>query len=255
MMSMAFHHRYTEKRKYDWMVCISGVVLKNKSNWKIKHLQFSLPNGDFPDERFENSLEHKNDYLNQVKLLSDTGSEKSDDVKILLHNLETRIIGSDNVSSDFLSRYFSKDAYIVGTDSQVHIAYEQIEDYLKDNSCLKLQIDEYLESKENSKRYITVIGTLRQIKTENDLVNETICLIPKICDSNLSVDGKLLSIQRNIAAALKETTSGEIFTWPIRFTAIIGNNDNGAYFDAIHFSHPFYWIFEGKFDTEKNNMA
>lgn len=48
---------------------------------------------------------------------------------------------------------------------------------------------------------------------------------------------------------LKECDGEMIHTYPLRMTAIISKNNDVLQFNFMHFSFPFYWIFEGKVDT------
>lgn len=50
---------------------------------------------------------------------------------------------------------------------------------------------------------------------------------------------------RSASYAIKEGASGQEYTYPIRLTAVIINEDRPV-FQNIHFSFPFYWILEGK---------
>ena len=85
--------------------------------------------------------------------------------------------------------------------------------------------------------------------TEEELINRSLQDLDNIFKSNISSQEKLFQAQRSVAYVLKESASGMNYTCPIRMTAVISNNENGLKFNCIHFSFPFYWIFEGKIDT------
>lgn len=67
--------------------------------------------------------------------------------------------------------------------------------------------------------------------------------------SNFTSQEKLFAAHRIISYVLKECAIGEEYTFTIRMTAIISKGDKGPIFNFIHFSFPFYWVFDGKLDS------
>lgn len=67
----------------------------------------------------------------------------------------------------------------------------------------------------------------------------------------LTSEEKLFALHRSIAYALKESSIGEDYTYPIRLTAVILNDKGKPVFQHIHFSFPCCWKLEGKINSFK----
>jgi len=99
--------------------------------------------------------------------------------------------------------------------------------------------------------WLIALGTEKKNISEDEVFDNSLQEIAKLFDTDLPPGDKLFQAKRSIAYALKETASGEIFTHPIRLTAVVEKIESGYKFRHKHFSYPFYWIFEGKLDGSK----
>jgi hypothetical protein len=251
VLSLAYHQRIDKKREYFWPLLLSGVLLKDKGKWKFAHIQFSIPKANFPDERFENSKEHFESYNSQNAIV-DTylKNQMTTEIKTMLKGLETELVGQENISQELISKYFGKDntSYIIGPDNQWCIGLDQIRDFfnMNNNSILSLDFKHSIASKSGRATWVILSGTLKQRLTEDELAVRVLEDLGRLFQSNLSSKEKLFAAHRSTAYVLKESASGEDFTCPIRLTALILNQADKPVIQNIHFSFPFYWIFEEK---------
>ncbi len=76
-----------------WPLGLSGVLLKGNNQWKIAHLQFSIPRANVPDERFESSKKFLESYNNQNAMALEYKNNKiNSDIKSLLKGFETDLL-------------------------------------------------------------------------------------------------------------------------------------------------------------------
>lgn len=254
VLSLTYHQRKDMKREYLWPLNLSGVLLKENHSWKISHLHFSIPKADFPDERFENSSEHMENYKNQKdKALQYKNNKMTSELKMLLENLETKFFEQKSVSAESVQKLFASDSlpYIIGPENQYYMGITQVKDYFNESSglALSLNIDHAIASKLKDITWVTVTGVLKQDLTEEELNYRTLEDLNNLLKSDLSSKEKLFEAHRSIAYVLKESASGIHYTCPVRLTAVIGNENTRPVFKYIHFSYPCYWIFEGKINS------
>lgn len=254
VLSLTYHQRKDSIREYLWPLNLSGVLLKENDNWKISHLHFSIPGADFPDERFENSPEHMENYKKQNdKALQYKNNKMTSELKMLLENLETNFFGQKSVSAKSVQKLFTADSlpYIIGPENQYYMGITQVKDYFNENSILALSLDieHAIASKLKDITWVTVTGMLKQDLTEEELNFRALEDLNNLLKSDLSSKEKLFEAHRSIAYVLKESASGIHYTFPVRLTAVIGNENTRPVFKYIHFSFPCYWIFEGKINS------
>lgn len=252
-LALTYHQREDKKREYLWPLHFSGVLLKDVDKWKFVHLQFSIPNANFPDERFENSKEHLENYNKQNSMVDEyKNNQMTVELKSLLKSLETEFVGQKDISKELVSKYFATDnlPYVIGPKNQWHRGVDQVRELfdMTSDSTLSLDLEHAIASKSGTITWVTVTGTLKQNLTEDELAQRVLDELGNLVQSELTSKEKLFAAHRSIAYVLKESSAGVNYTYPIRLTAVILNGSAGPAFHHIHFSFPSYWIFEGKID-------
>lgn len=253
VLALTYHQRPDKKREYLWPVRLSGVLLKDNGKWKFTQLKFSMPKSNFPDERFENSKEHLENYNNQNALAERYLNNKNQldiEIKSLLKNLETELFGVNNISKELIAKHFANDSvpYIIEPDNNWSVGIDQIKEHFAKNSgaTLALDYEHGIASKQSEITWVTVCGLLKGSLSEDEVFTQVLGDLDNLFDANISSKEKLFAIHRSVSCSLKEIATGENYTCPIRLTAVIKNEMGRPVFQNIHFSYPFYWIFEGK---------
>lgn len=253
VLSLTYHQRVESEREYLWPLCLSGVLLKDGNKWRIAHLQFSIQKANFPDERFENSKEHLENY-NKQNAITDgyKNNQMTLELKDLLKKLETELIGQKDISKKLISKYFAADSmpYIIGPENQWYYGIDQIRDFFAKSSDanLILDLEHAIASRSDEVTWVTVTGMLKQVLNEDKLAESALEELNNLFQTNLTSKEKLFAAHRSMAYVLKESAAGANYTCPIRLTSVISNISEGYAFQHIHFSFPFYWILEGKLD-------
>lgn len=254
VLALTYHQRLEKKREYLWPMGLSGVLLKDGGKWKFVQLQFSISKANFPDERFESSKEYLENY-NKQNAMADGYKNNliTEELKVLLKNLESKFFGQEDISTELVSKYFGTDSgpYILGTENQwCNGVYEVKEFFEKNNaSTLSLDLDHAIASKFGEITWVTVTGILKQQLTEEELAEVSLKELERIFKSDITSQEKLFAAHRSVSYVLKESATGENYSCPIRLTAVILNSSEGPVFHHMHFSFPFYWIFEGKLNS------
>ena len=247
-LTLAYNKRSSSERKYLWPMCLSGFLIKADGRWKIYHLQFSMTKSNFPDERFENSLEFKDSYDRQRDIIKNNRTKELDN---FMKDFSKDVIGNPRLSKMIISKYFNnKKVTIISPENKYYKGEDEIYNYLttKAGENLDLEIENINATKVCNYYYIMATGLLKVCMEEKELINRCFNEVEKIESSTLNSREKLFKIQRSIAASLKEIASEEIYTFPIRMTAVIEDNKDNMMFNFIHFSFPYYWTLEGKVD-------
>jgi hypothetical protein len=248
VLALTYHQRKDQVREYFWPLILSGILVKEEGNWKIVSLHFSIKMPNFPDERFENSKQYLDSYNNQRNMIKKSNTNK--ELLEFLKSFEHEFKQKENISDQLIGKYFdiNNEAYIICPENKWHKGIERIKEFFCNYNMnnLSLDIECAIKSEVRKFTWVAVVGTLKQIYTEEELINKSISKLNCLLDSDLSSQEKLFSAQRSIAYVLKESASGINHTYPIRMTAVISKSDNDMKFNSIHFSFPFNWILEGK---------
>ncbi len=254
VLTLIYHQRSGEKREYLWPVCLSGVLLKRESKWKFAHLQFSIPKANFPDQRFESSKEYVESY-NKFNAMAYKykNNQVNMEIKSLLKSLETEFVGQENISKELLSKCFTTYSipYVMGPDNQWYYGVDQIKEFFEKSraSSLSIDLEHAIATKSGEMAWVTVSGTLKQELIEDELAEGALVELGNLFKSNLTSKEKLFAAHRSVSYVLNESAVGTNYTCPIRLTALVSNCGDKPVFNYIHFSFPFYWIFEGKLDS------
>ena len=255
VLALTYHQRCQKRREYRWPLHLSGVLLKEAQGWKIAQLQFSLPSGDFPDERFENSEAHRESYDSQNAATEKYLHNEFDEAhKIFLRDFQQKLFGSPDISAEILQDYFQEhDACILGPENSCHTGLEQIQAFFKSfaGAALELELDHGIASKSGEISWVTVTGLLSQQMEEELLARNALEKMLSLLQAEQTPEEKLFAVQRCTAYAWKETSMGSRYTWPVRMTAVLSNSSKGLSIRQLHISYPSYWVFEGKIDGEK----
>jgi len=208
VLCLTYNQRNPGKREYQWPSEFSGMLIKEKAEWKIATLHFTIDKSNYPDERFEEFVsDYREDHINTKN-------------KILAHN-ENK------------------------PNAEVLNLLKQLEN---DTELNKLMFDykQTLVFDAGKFAWLIAFGKAKKTASEDEVFDNALQEIENLFTSDLTPEEKLFQAKRSIAYALKETASGTEFTWPIRLTAVVEKCENDYKFRHKHFSYPFYWIFEGK---------
>lgn len=254
VLTLNYYQRDKQIREYFWPMSLSGFLVKEEDGWKIVHLHFSMVKPNFPDERFENSQEYIDSYNEQKNIFKRYKNNKAtEDISKFLKSFEDDFKENKYTSNELIIKYFDENdkVYVIGPENKWYEDAEHIKKFFinSDMGNLSLDIENAIASKSGKATWITVMGVLKQNFIEDELINRSLQELDNLFKSNLSSQDKLFAVQRSIAYVLKECASGMNYTCPIRMTAVVLNDEDRLKFNYIHFSFPFYWIFEGKIDT------
>lgn len=254
VMALTYHQQELHKRDYFCSMRLTGVMIKENDQWKITQSHFSMAKGVFADQRFESSQEFVDDYKSETEaFLKYKTSELNHDVEALLKDFTSNCIGQKNVNMSHVDQYFTLEnlPYIISPDTEWYVGRDSILDFLKESSCseLTLDINSAITQRHGDKIWITGIGTVKQIITTEELANRAVEALNDIYNSDKTSQDKLYSLHRQVAYALKESSFGDAFTCPVRYSVMITHKVDQLKIEQIHFSYPYYWIFEGKLDT------
>lgn len=251
LLALTYHQREGKHREYLWPMYLSGVLLKNGETWRIAHLKFSLPSSNYPDERFESSVEYQDSYNNQKTALVDYRKNKiKDDLKDFLRDFGDECFKKGEISKDTLNKFFrdNTNPLIIGPENISYRGMDGVAEFLNNpkDLTLSLDVDNAIASSSNDITWVTVTGILKQEITEKEAAETALEELKKLAKSQISSQEKLFYAHRSIAYALKESSIGKSYTCPIRLAAVIENKGGEFAFRQMHFSYPFYWILEGK---------
>lgn len=90
---------------------------------------------------------------------------------------------------------------------------------------------------------------MKQELSDDEPAEGALVELDNLFKSNLTSKEKLFAAHRSVSCALKEGAIGANYTCTIRLTALVSNCGDKPVFNYIHFSFPFYWIFEGEIDS------
>lgn len=253
VLALTYHQRREGIREYFNPLNLSGVLRKVEGNWKFVQLHFSIPRGDFPDERFENHNEYMKGFEKQKETLAKCKSnEITLEVKRFMEGFSKEFFNKELAPNYLINKYFSKvgEPYIISPDNKYYFGNEELKEFLSQEKDLTLNIDmeHLIGNKVEDSIYFMATGTFVYHLDEDKLLENTLKEMCKKLDSSLSSKEKLFAVHRSVAYAFKETAAGERFTWPIRVTGTLTKENNELRFNYLHFSYPFSWIFEGKID-------
>lgn len=254
VMALTYHQQDSHKRDYFCPMRLTGVMIKENNQWKITHSHFSMAKGVFADQRFELSQEFVDDFKSEKQaFLKYKTNELDYDIEMLLKDFASDCIGQKNVSISHVDKYFSLDnvPYIVSPDTEWYVGREPILDFLKEASTseLVLDTDSAIAQRHGNQVWVTGIGTVKQIITSEEVANRAIEALNDINVSDKTSQEKLFGFHRQVAYVLKESSFGDEFTCPIRYSVMITYKLDKPKIEQIHFSYPNYWIMEGKLDT------
>ena len=202
VLGLTYHSRAPGMREYLWPHKFSGMMIREKGAWKFVSICFSAAKPYFPDERFEDpmvSYRETHDSL-RAKIRAYNGAGIDDNLLRLLRQVE-------NQSSD--------DAELNG---------------------LRFDPGQVAVLSAGRFMWLMALTIVKRDIPEDALMRMALQHTSETLNTNLPAHDKLFQAQRIIAYALKEAASGTAFTWPIRFTAIVENTENGYRYRAKHFS-------------------
>ncbi len=253
-LALTYHQQELEKRNYFCEMRFTGVMIKSDNEWKIAQGQFSMPKGVFADQRFESGQDFLDEYeLDKKALVKYRRDDLDVNVESLLKNFEKDCIGHKETDLSHVNKYFSKEntPHIISPDTEWYIGKDSIVDFLNECSSSEMNLDtkSAITRTHGKKTWVTGIGTIKQVITREELANRALEAFNDIYNSDKTSQEKLFNTHRQVAYALKEGSAGESFTCPIRYSVMINHEVDNLSFEQMHFSYPFYWIFEGKLDT------
>lgn len=168
------------------------------------------------------------------------------EVRQVLEKFQEGYTKRDNSLIDsYMEELFSKesDALIVGTaDAEWCLGLEGMKEIIESDwkywGNLKLDVDGALVSSYGNVAWITTEGVVSSISSEDRMYNKYVERIKSTFDKEAPSKDKLIDTLKSISICLYETNLGENVIRPIRFSAILINNEGKWKFHNIHFSHP-----------------
>ncbi len=221
-LSLALHAREKDERVQWTPMHLSGVLVKEDGAWKFACMQFSMPGGDFPDERFEYTPAHKADFDKQNERAKSAGWPVPPEAEALLDDFGTGLFAQQGDLREPIGRLFAArgECAALGTESRLFSGYDGIASFFEayGDCTLALSREHTLARRSGDLLWIVTSGTLTRRMDAAALADraakELLCL--RECDMN---DARaLLRAHALCSAVLMEASSGETFTWPVRLT-------------------------------------
>jgi hypothetical protein len=144
ILALTYHQRLQGKREYLWPLGLSGVLLRDKDRWKFKHIKFSIPRANFPDERFENSKQYTDSYNEQNNKANEYKyNQITPQIKKLLKSFQVDILGIEDITKEMIEKYFvkSKIPYIIGPENQWYYGIDQINEFFNKSDKFNVNLD------------------------------------------------------------------------------------------------------------------
>ncbi len=253
-MALTYHQQELEKRDYLCPMRLSGVMIKKDGAWKIAQSQFSMAKGIFPDQRLEEHQEFIDEEKADIEAFKGYKSEEvSPEIKDFIHKFSRECIGHETVDLELVNRYFSSSSrpYIISPDTEWYVGNEAISEFFGYCSDSDLTLDTEVAVTRNlgDRTWVTGIGRVRQTISANQVADRALEALNTICDSDETSQKKLYDLHRQVAYAMKEISVGDSYTYPIRYSVMISDQEGHLSFEQMHLSYPYYWIFEGKLDS------
>ncbi|MDF2906129.1 MAG: hypothetical protein K0R34_1450 [Herbinix sp.] len=250
-LMLTYHQREDKKRDYLWPLCLTGVLKKAEGKWKFVQQHFSICVADYPDERFEVSDEHRKAYHNQNYLASESKiNQITEEDKLFLKTFEKSLFGQSNIDDKDLNKMLpnQNEVLVIGPDHTIYSEREQLKSYFSGFKGCKLSLttEHSIVIKNENFTWITVTGIMEQDMEKQVQFEETLELLRSLTECEATSKDKIFMVQRRIAYLLKEISSGNHYTYPLRFSFVLSGTDGKRGIRQLHISYPSYWIFEGK---------
>lgn len=239
ILTLNFHKHEGNPRDYYWPVSLCGIMENQKKSWKFSNLMFSISPPNYPDKRFQEDTEYREEYSNQLASIQDiVRSQNNKDLYDLLSfSFEFCTEEINNLcfldsSGKTLNACNTNDVEII-TETLQSIRIDETSLVCNDFDCVK---------------WVTFFGQ-QEIKYDlNKSENKAIDEIRSIIKSSHDTENKLFKIHRSVSYQLKESLVGESHTYPIRGAAVVSTNKGNREISFLHIAYPFYWVMEGKLD-------
>lgn len=251
---LTYYQRSGTKREEFWPVHLSCFLRKMDGQWRITNGHFSISQPDFPDERLDESSEYITNQEEQNKLAAEFSVNKMNSkLELFMNNLSKDLYVSNQTDILPIETYFkSSGACVLGPKKTCYHGIEQINNYFvnESNSNVSLDFDHAIASKIDNFYYVTITGVIEKETNEKEIYKKMIKEILELAKADMPSERKIFQIQRQLAYVIKENAISDCYTYPIRMTAVIENQNGNLKLDNLHISHPSYWIFEGKLDLD-----
>lgn len=252
--------REQKVRQYNWPVTFTGILIHHEQKWVFKYMQFSMATPSiYPDIRFNREEEYVlkfNELKTKMKKFKEQLSEYTTDIERTLEKFESVYLNDSIKIVDMLSDFFclDEDIRVIATDGTQYEGVSKIVDFVSSHrkkwNKMSLDIDEtIINSYENIAWFVTN-GVAKKSLNEKEVYEKQVQDLEKIFDTDACAKEKLFRIQRNISLMQKELSKGEDFVWPFRLEGVMINCNGKWLIHRMHFSYPFSWILEGKYDVE-----
>lgn len=252
--------REQKERQYNWPVTFTGILIQQERKWVFKNIQFSMTTPSmYPDIRFNYEEEYKVKYSKLKtkikKFIQVNECKNALEIKKVLEKFQTMYLNDEIRINDILSDFFSldEDIRVIAADGAQYEGLSQIEKFAshhrKEWSKMIINTDELVLCSHGNISSFTINGIAKKSLSENEACDKQVEDLKKIFDVDACAKEKLFRIQRNISIMQKEVSKGENFVWPFRLEGVMVKRDSKWMIHCLHFSYPFNWILEGKYDV------
>ena len=249
-LTLTYHQREEKKREYLWPLTLSGVLKKTDEQWRFVQQHFSISVADYPDERLEASKDYLQSYEKQNALVSEYHfNELTEKEKQWMQEFEQALFGQEVITEEGMERWFQAPEFlIVGPEHREYSNPEQIREFFEgfQKYELSLSTEQAIITKEGKHTWITVTGILHREFKEEDEVEQTLQILKELTESEAPSENKIFMIQRRLTYLMKELSFGGSYSYPVRLSMVLFDNNNTTGIQLLHMSYPSYWVFEGK---------
>lgn len=241
VLTLTYHQRNQVKRDYNWPLGMSGLVIKKNDVWRIQQLHFAMGMGNYPDER----IEHHIDFVENNRLQNEKakeyfgGLDKGSDIYSFLEKIQNNY--------KHITECIGEEGLFIGPRLEI-LSAEKLQSHLKnlELESLSFHFDSCIHSEIDDKETVVLTGVACKQKNKEDRFRQGIEEMDAIFEKEMTVEDKLFQIHRSVSSILMETSSGDVYSWPFRVTAVLSKNQSSYQIESAHISCPHYWIFEGK---------
>lgn len=239
VLTLNFHRHEGNPRDYYWPISLCGIMEKVNEKWKFSNLMFSISPSNYPDERFEEDTEYREEYSNQLASIQDIvrSQDNKDMYDLLSHSFKSYTEEIDNLC--FLDS--SGNTLNTCNTNDIEIITETLQSIRIDEASL-------ICNDFDGVKWVTFFGQQEIEYDLNESENKAIDEIKNIFESSHDAESKLFKIHRSVSYQLKENIVGKSHTYPVRGAAVVSTSNNSKKIPFLHIAYPFYWIMEGKLE-------
>lgn len=247
------------KREYYYPLRINAIMKMQEDRAVFRFMKFSMETySQYPELRVDNEMMDMAGYYEQQKGFAEAcAKENRKETKAVAAAFMKFIrdgFNGEPKETDELKEYFSSQgSFLIDTKGNVlkeQAALEGMKDLR--NIWDKLAVDEnaiYSDAIGDT-AWVVCNGLAGSTISEQEGAEALMSGIRRITEKDAASKDKLFAVQKLVADYFLQFSKGEYFLWPIRIMAVLIRENEQWKLHGMSLSYPFYYILEGKYDSE-----